>query len=92
MWSFGRPKRNFLLMTTANVIYAMQVQKQGPLHVRGGPPVPPRQPSPFSSCPGTVRLYDRKRWIDGTWGDYFYVPERGIPRSRTSQASRRRCC
>jgi hypothetical protein len=27
---------------------------------------------------GTIRLYDGKRWIDGTPGDFLFVPEGGI--------------
>jgi mannose-6-phosphate isomerase-like protein (cupin superfamily) len=32
----------------------------------------------FFVLSGTVRLYDGERWIDGTPGDYLYVPEGGI--------------
>jgi quercetin dioxygenase-like cupin family protein len=32
----------------------------------------------FYVLSGTVRLYDGKRWIDGTPGDFLFVPEGGI--------------
>lgn len=32
----------------------------------------------FYVLDGTVRLYDGKRWVDGTRGDFLYVPEGGI--------------
>ena len=32
----------------------------------------------FFVLSGTVRLYDGKRWVDGTPGDFLYVPEGGI--------------
>jgi mannose-6-phosphate isomerase-like protein (cupin superfamily) len=32
----------------------------------------------FYVLTGTVRLFDGKRWIDGTPGDFLFVPEGGI--------------
>lgn len=32
----------------------------------------------FYVLSGTIRLYDGKRWIDGTPGDFLFVPEGGI--------------
>jgi quercetin dioxygenase-like cupin family protein len=32
----------------------------------------------FYVLSGTVRLYDGKRWIDGTSGDFLFVPEGGV--------------
>ncbi|GAB3812574.1 cupin domain-containing protein [Micromonospora zhanjiangensis] len=32
----------------------------------------------FYVLSGTVRLYDGARWIDGTPGDFLYVPEGGV--------------
>ena len=32
----------------------------------------------FYILSGNVRLYDGKRWIDGTPGDFLFVPEGGI--------------
>jgi mannose-6-phosphate isomerase-like protein (cupin superfamily) len=32
----------------------------------------------FYVLSGTVRLYDGKRWIDGTAGDFLFVPEGGV--------------
>ena len=32
----------------------------------------------FFVLSGTVRLYDGAKWIDGTAGDFFYVPEGGL--------------
>jgi mannose-6-phosphate isomerase-like protein (cupin superfamily) len=32
----------------------------------------------FFVLSGTVRLYDGKHWVDGTPGDFLYVPEGGI--------------
>jgi mannose-6-phosphate isomerase-like protein (cupin superfamily) len=32
----------------------------------------------FYVLSGTVRLYDGTKWVDGTEGDYLYVPEGGI--------------
>ena len=32
----------------------------------------------FYVLSGRVRLYDGRRWVDGTPGDYLYVPEGGI--------------
>jgi quercetin dioxygenase-like cupin family protein len=32
----------------------------------------------FYVLSGTVRLYDGNRWIDGTPGDFLFVPEGGI--------------
>jgi mannose-6-phosphate isomerase-like protein (cupin superfamily) len=48
---------------------------------------PPSGPGPhfhrsisesFFVLSGTIRLYDGRRWIDGTSGDFLYVPEGGI--------------
>jgi len=48
---------------------------------------PPSGPDPhfhrsisesFFVLSGTVRLYDGKSWVDGTAGDFLYVPEGGI--------------
>lgn len=48
---------------------------------------PPSGPSPhfhrsisesFYVLSGTVRLFDGKQWVDGSGGDFFYVPEGGI--------------
>jgi mannose-6-phosphate isomerase-like protein (cupin superfamily) len=48
---------------------------------------PPSGPDPhfhrsisesFFILSGTVRLYDGKRWIDATPGDFLYVPEGGV--------------
>jgi len=48
---------------------------------------PPTGPGPhfhrsisesFFVLTGTVRLYDGRKWIDATPGDYLYVPEGGI--------------
>jgi mannose-6-phosphate isomerase-like protein (cupin superfamily) len=48
---------------------------------------PPSGPEPhfhrsisesFYVLSGIVRLYDGKRWVDGTAGDFLYVPEGGI--------------
>jgi mannose-6-phosphate isomerase-like protein (cupin superfamily) len=48
---------------------------------------PPSGPAPhfhrsisesFFVLSGTVRLYDGKQWVDGTAGDFLYVPEGGI--------------
>jgi len=32
----------------------------------------------FFILSGTVRLYDGKKWVDATEGDYLFVPEGGI--------------
>ena len=32
----------------------------------------------FYVLSGTIRLYDGERWIDGTPGDFLFVPEGGI--------------
>jgi mannose-6-phosphate isomerase-like protein (cupin superfamily) len=32
----------------------------------------------FYVLSGTIRLYDGKRWIDGTPGDFLFVPEGGL--------------
>jgi mannose-6-phosphate isomerase-like protein (cupin superfamily) len=32
----------------------------------------------FFVLTGTVRLYDGTRWVDGTAGDFLYVPEGGV--------------
>jgi mannose-6-phosphate isomerase-like protein (cupin superfamily) len=32
----------------------------------------------FYILSGTVRLYDGKRWMDATAGDFLYVPEGGV--------------
>ena len=32
----------------------------------------------FFVLSGTIRLHDGQRWLDGTAGDYLYVPEGGI--------------
>ena len=32
----------------------------------------------FFVLSGTVRLYDGREWVDGTAGDFLYVPEGGI--------------
>ena len=32
----------------------------------------------FFILSGTVRLYDGERWVDGTAGDFLYVPEGGV--------------
>jgi mannose-6-phosphate isomerase-like protein (cupin superfamily) len=48
---------------------------------------PPSGPDPhfhktisesFFILSGTVRLYDGKRWIDATAGDFLFVPEGGV--------------
>lgn len=48
---------------------------------------PPSGPDPhfhksisesFFILSGTVRLYDGRRWIDATAGDFLYVPEGGV--------------
>ena len=48
---------------------------------------PPSGPDPhfhrsisesFFVLSGMIRLYDGKRWVDGTAGDFLYVPEGGI--------------
>src|SRR4029453_18925047 len=48
---------------------------------------PPSGPDPhfprplsesFDVLAGTIRLYDGRTWVDGTPGDYLYVPEGGI--------------
>ncbi len=48
---------------------------------------PPSGPDPhfhrsisetFFVLSGTVRLYDGRRWIDATPGDFLYVPEGGV--------------
>jgi len=33
---------------------------------------------PFFILAGTVRLFNGERWIDGTAGDFLYVPEGGV--------------
>jgi mannose-6-phosphate isomerase-like protein (cupin superfamily) len=32
----------------------------------------------FFVLTGTIRLYDGNRWVDGTAGDFLYVPEGGV--------------
>ena len=32
----------------------------------------------FFVLSGTVRLYDGRKWVDGTAGDFLYVPEGGV--------------
>lgn len=48
---------------------------------------PPTGPAPhfhrsitesFYVLSGTVQLYDGSRWVDGTAGDYFYIPPGGV--------------
>jgi mannose-6-phosphate isomerase-like protein (cupin superfamily) len=48
---------------------------------------PPSGPEPhfhrsisesFFVLSGAVRLYDGKRWVDGTAGDFLFVPEGGV--------------
>jgi len=59
---------------------------------------PPSGPDPhyhrsisesFFILDGTVRLYDGKRWVDATKGDFLFVPEGGVHafRNESGQAA-----
>jgi mannose-6-phosphate isomerase-like protein (cupin superfamily) len=53
--------------------WEMAVEPSGP-----GPHFHKTISESFYVLSGNVRLYDGKRWIDGTPGDFLFVPEGGI--------------
>ena len=45
----------------------------------------------FFLLSGTVRLFNGQKWIDGTAGNFLFVPRAGSTRFATSRAYRPRC-
>ncbi|HEX8631450.1 MAG TPA: cupin domain-containing protein [Catenuloplanes sp.] len=63
--------------------YAMTEQPSGP-----APHFHRTMSESFFVLSGTVRLYDGRRWIDATAGDFLYVPVGGIHAFRNESGQR----